>query len=264
MFYSIQIRNRLVGISFLIAGMAVFSIPAQTPPTPTVPIDQLISPTATNFAPLIDFRVLKTLLPETLPGFRRTQISGEKSGILGISIAFAEGLYRNDKTGNLSLKITDMGGMRSIMLMAQAGWATIEIDRETETGYERTTSFGGFKGHEEYDQALRRGEIRILLGTRFLVEITGSDVTPEIIQSAAKTIDYAQLAGLVPNLVPPSNPATPLATNNLPSHLEVPPLSDPVFTHSSSTSIPAVVIESLPAQSETNSPAALPEPAPTE
>jgi hypothetical protein len=183
----------------------------------------LISPTATNPAPLVDFRVLKTLLPETLPGFRRIQLAGEKSGIMGISIAFAEALYRNETNGNLSFKITDMGGMRSIMLMAQAGWATTESDRETETGYERTTSFGGYKGFEEYDHATHHGEIRILLGTRFLVEISGTDVEPETLQSAAKTLDYVRLAGLVPNLSPlaistsSNSPVTP------------PPAASPAF-----------------------------------
>jgi hypothetical protein len=224
MFLSVFNLKRAATAGLLLGGLCVLSAPAQTLQAPTVPIDQLISPSATNPAPLIDFRVLKTLLPESLPDFRRTQISGEKSGILGISIAFAEGLYRNDTNGNLSLKITDMGGMRSIMLMAQAGWATIEIDRESETGYERTTSFGGFKGHEEYDHALRRGEIRILLGTRFLVEITGTDVTPETLQAAAAMIDYARLAQLVPNLSPPAIPAVTPPTTDAGSN-SVPPVS---------------------------------------
>jgi hypothetical protein len=214
MLNAIKIRFGIVGTGLLIGWTGLLSAPAQSAQTLTVPIDQLISPTATNPAPLVDFRVLKTLLPETLPGFRRIQISGEKSGIMGISIAFAEALYRNETTGNLSLKITDMGGMRSIMLMAQAGWATTESDRETETGYERTTAFGGFKGFEEYDHAQHHGEIRILLGTRFLVEISGTDVEPETLRSSAETIDYIRLAGLVPNLSPPASSMVSSPTSN--------------------------------------------------
>jgi len=242
MIHTNKVRILFLGASLACGWACLLSAQAETTQTLTVPIDQLISPTATNPAPLVDFRVLKTLLPETLPGFRRIQIAGEKSGIMGISIAFAEALYRDETNGNLSFKITDMGGMRSIMLMAQAGWATTESDRETETGYERTTSFGGYKGFEEYDHATRHGEIRILLGTRFLVEISGTDVEPEILQSAAKMLDYVRLAGLVPNLSPPAIPAATPASN--------PPVSP---TPAASAAFP-------PAKADTVAPTNLPPP----
>ncbi|MSO21892.1 MAG: hypothetical protein EXQ58_01280 [Acidobacteria bacterium] len=41
----------------------------------------------------VDFRELKALLPEALPGMRRTQAEGEKAAAMGLNISKAEGEY---------------------------------------------------------------------------------------------------------------------------------------------------------------------------
>lgn len=51
-----------------------------------------------------------------------------------------------------------------------ASWASVEIDRETETGYEKSTVLGGNKAFEKYDTRSRRGEIKVLVGGRFIAE----------------------------------------------------------------------------------------------
>ncbi|MGQ0702635.1 MAG: hypothetical protein ACT4PM_05830, partial [Gemmatimonadales bacterium] len=96
----------------------------------------------------VDFRTLKELLPEDLPGMNRTSAEGEKAGAMGFVASHAEGRYQADGGGNITVKITDVGAMAGMAAFATFAWATAEIDRETESGYERTVSTKGYKGYE--------------------------------------------------------------------------------------------------------------------
>jgi hypothetical protein len=162
----------------------------------------------TNAAAVVDFRELKALLPPALDGMKRTNATGEKSGAMGMTVAFAEGTYAGDAGGNITIKISDNGGLGGFMAFAQAGWAASEIDRESDTGFERTTTYGQNKAHEEYDNSGKSGKVEILVGGRFMVEVNGNDVAWEAIQAAAKQVDAAKLATLKPKAATPA-PAQP-------------------------------------------------------
>jgi hypothetical protein len=152
----------------------------------------------TNAAPTVDFRELKALLPTDVQGMKRTKASGEKSGAMGMKVSYAEGSYEGTDGGAIDIKITDMGGMGGFMAMAQAGWAASEIDRETDTGFERTTQYGTHKALEKFDSSSRSGEIQILVGNRMMVEINGNDVDFDALKAAAQKIDLKKLAELKP------------------------------------------------------------------
>ena len=158
----------------------------------------------TNAAAVVDFRELKALLPGALDGMKRTNASGEKSGAMGMTVAYAEGTYEAEAGGNIHVKISDNGGIGGFMAFAQAGWAASEIDRESDTGFERTTKYGEHKAHEEYDNANKSGKVEILVGGRFMVEVNGNDIAWEAIQAAAKKVDLAKLATLKPKTATPA------------------------------------------------------------
>ena len=40
--------------------------------------------------PVVDFRELKALLPESLPGLKRAEAAGEKRSVMGMTVATAE------------------------------------------------------------------------------------------------------------------------------------------------------------------------------
>lgn len=145
-------------------------------------------------AAVVDFRELKALLPAELPGFKRTSASGEKSSAMGMTISFSEGRYETGE-GSIDIKMSDYGGTGFATMMA-AGWSMQEIDRETETGFERTSTIGGHKAKEQYDSAGQSGSTEILVAGRFLVEVTGSSVSAEALKTAVEKIDLAKLAAL--------------------------------------------------------------------
>lgn len=156
----------------------------------------------TNAAPVVDFRDLKALLPATLQGMKRTNASGEKSAAMGMTVAYAEGTYEADGGGTINIKLSDNGGLGGIMAFAQASWAATEIDRESDTGFERTTTYGQHKAHEEYDNSGKYGKIEVLVGGRFMVEVSGNDVPFGSIQAAVKQVDLNKLATLKPKAAP--------------------------------------------------------------
>lgn len=144
----------------------------------------------------VNFRELKGLLPESLPGFKRTSATGEKAGAMGMVVSHADGEYSGDGGAHLSVKITDIGNVTGPLGLGLAGWAMVEIDRETETGYEKSTVLGGNKAFEKYDSRSKHGEVNVLVGNRFVVEVKGRDVKMDDMKTVAGKLDLAKLASL--------------------------------------------------------------------
>jgi hypothetical protein len=151
----------------------------------------------TTYQP-VDFREMKALLPEELAGCKRTSATGERTGAMGFNIAQAEGKYASAGGGHLRVKLLDIGSSVGPLAMATMGWGLVEIDRETETGYEKTTKIDGRKGYEKYDKGNKSGEVKVLVGSRFLVEITGNDLGMDDMKGALGKLDLAKLEGLKP------------------------------------------------------------------
>ncbi len=144
----------------------------------------------------VDYKVLKDMLPADLSGMRRSEASGEKSSALGMTVSNAEGRYRNDAGSSMTVKITDIGSMAGLAGMAMYAWASTDIDRETETGYEKTSTFNGFKSHEKYDKSSKTGELTTMVGGRFAVEVQGNQVEMDQIKDAMSKLDLKKLDGM--------------------------------------------------------------------
>jgi hypothetical protein len=144
----------------------------------------------------VNFRELKALLPETLPGFSRTQAKGEKAGAMGMVVSQADAGYSGGGGAHLDVKLVDVGSLTGPLALGMAGWASVEIDRETENGYEKSTVLGGHKAFERYDTRSKRGEIKVLVGKRFIVEVKGRNVSVDDMKAAAGKLDLAKLASL--------------------------------------------------------------------
>jgi hypothetical protein len=146
--------------------------------------------------PLVDFRDLKALLPESIGDLKRTSAEGEKSSAMGFGVSKATAKYKGEGEGRLKVELIDTAGVGGIAIAA-FGLAGVEVDKETENGYERTSTIGGRKVFEKYNSKSRRGEIKALVGNRFVVEIDGDDVPMEAIKQALTSkLDLAKLEAL--------------------------------------------------------------------
>ena len=139
----------------------------------------------------IDFRELKLLLPETIGAMKRTDGSGENSEAVGVRGSFAEAAYRDSGNGRMQIKISDLGSMSGLASMA----AALEpvVDKETDTGYEKTSSVNGRHVREKFDRRNEHGELDVLVGNRFQVEVSGNHVDMNSLKLALNQIDLNKL-----------------------------------------------------------------------
>ncbi|MBN1542753.1 hypothetical protein JW992_11460 [candidate division KSB1 bacterium] len=143
----------------------------------------------------VDFRELKALLPESLPQFNRENAQGEKTSAFGVRVSQAEADYRYGEQ-EIHIEITDMGGVKSFIAFAGAAWMMTDIDRESDSGYEKTITYKGHRGFEEYDSESNFGEIQLIVSNRFMIEINGRDVKMEEIEKTLDRIDLGKLEKL--------------------------------------------------------------------
>ena len=142
----------------------------------------------------VDFRRLRDLLPESLAGLERTNAEGAKQGTMGFSVSEASADYgAGDST--VRVKITDMGAVPAMGMMG-AAWTMTDVDRETDTGYEKTVRLGESKGYRTYDTDSRRGEFSLVVADRFLVNVTGRGVDDGDLEAALRAVDLGALAAM--------------------------------------------------------------------
>ena len=144
----------------------------------------------------VSYKDLKALLPEEVSGFKRKEAKGEKNGAMGLSISEASARYEGEGGARLRIKIVDVGSLSGPMAMGLAGWASLEIDRESDDGYEKTTTFSGRKAVEKYNNSSKHGEIKVLLSNRFIVEVDGNQMKMDDVKAAAGKLDLNKLEGL--------------------------------------------------------------------
>jgi hypothetical protein len=144
----------------------------------------------------VDFRKLKELLPEKAAGLKRIEATGEKSGAAGFTISRAEAKYGDDGETAAHIEIFDTGGIAGVGTMALATWAMADIDKETSTGYEKTTTLEGYKGYEKYDSQSKSGALNVLVADRFVVNINGNNLSVKKLKSILTSLDLNKLSKL--------------------------------------------------------------------
>jgi hypothetical protein len=145
----------------------------------------------------VDFRELKALLPESVGDLKRTNLEGEKVAAMGMNISTANADYSNaENTASVDIKITDLGSVSGISGLAAYGWYMVDIDKENETGYEKTITYKGNKGYEKYDTQNKSGELSVLVAKRFVVEANGNDVTMDQMKAVVDVIDFGKLESM--------------------------------------------------------------------
>lgn len=139
-----------------------------------------------NAGEVVDFRILKDALPEKLAGLPRTSHTGQKTSFASIQVSTAQADYsEGDK--RLDVTITDTGGF-GMAMAGLAAWSSVDIDSESDTGYERTIMINGHKAYEKFDKSSNYGEVSMIYDKRFIVALNGTNVSMDDMRDAAKKI----------------------------------------------------------------------------
>ena len=142
----------------------------------------------------VNFREIKKILPESLAGFDLEKSEGQTSGAMGFKISTVKAEYE-DGDGSFDLEIIDVAGIGALVT-GMAAWANFDVDKESDDGYERTTTINGYKAYEKYNQRRERGEINLLIEDRFIISLKGRGVSERQLRQALDDIDIRKLTRL--------------------------------------------------------------------
>lgn len=142
---------------------------------------------------VVDPKLLQELLPADANGLPREKVSGEKTGAMGFQVATAEGKYL-EGDNSIEISIADVAGTGGIMGMA--AWSMLNINTESDSGYEKTTIYKDHKAFEKYDTNKKEGEMAVLVASRFVVSVKGTNVNMSKVKATLDDIDLRKLAEL--------------------------------------------------------------------
>lgn len=142
---------------------------------------------------VVDAKLLKELLPADADGLPRKEASSEKTGAMGFQVATANARY-GEGDSSIEVSIVDVAGTGAIMGMA--AWAMIDVDKENDSGYEKTTKYKDHKAFEKYNNDSKDGELAVLLANRFVVSVKGNNVSMDKIKATIDDIDLDKLADM--------------------------------------------------------------------
>jgi hypothetical protein len=141
----------------------------------------------------VDFNQLKALLPD-LPGWEKGNSTGET-----MAAPFAHSLAKADYTkgdASIEIEITD-SAFSQLALMPFQMMLGAKFSKETDTGYEKSTSVSGQPALEKWDKGSRSGELSIIAANRFIVAITGNGIdSASVLHDVAGKLDIGKLAGM--------------------------------------------------------------------
>jgi len=140
----------------------------------------------------VQIDALKPFMPEKFMGLPRTDLRTERSGVAGLMVAKAEGVYSEGEK-HAQLNVTDSGGAAS--LIGMAAWLGVQGEKEDSKRRESTRREGTRIVHEEVDKLGGRNHYTVVLANRFVVSAEGNaDIAA--LKSAVNGLDLAKLEAL--------------------------------------------------------------------
>ena len=138
---------------------------------------------------------LKELLPFDLPGgFKRTETSSSESGMEGMNMATASGVYvSGDKT--ITLNISDMGAAGAIAGLTSA--FGVSSSEEKDGVSRKMSTIDGRMVTEEYDINQNTGMYGVMAADRVMVKADGSNGADiDDLKNAVESVDMRRVEGL--------------------------------------------------------------------
>ena len=144
----------------------------------------------------VDQDTLKPCLPAAAAGLKRVELEGQQHTMSGVTMASVEARYKGDGPGGISISIMDTATMAPEMRMGMAVWNIMDFDSETDTGYEKTTTFGKYRALETLDRTVSETSISVFVANRFYTSVTGKSVSVETVRQALGQVNLQKLETL--------------------------------------------------------------------
>lgn len=137
--------------------------------------------------PTLSVDAIKALLPASVAGLQRRDLSAERNAMGGFQVSVARAHYGDGAAQDVEVEVSDFGGGAG--LMALAGIATsLESEKVTESGYEKSYHNGDQFVHEQWNRRDSSGEYTVLSGKRFAVKVSGKAASVDALKGVAAAI----------------------------------------------------------------------------
>lgn len=133
---------------------------------------------------------LEDFLPEPLSGW--TAEKAKSSAVSGAMFGGGVSAERSYRKGSSTVQIQIMADSP----MLQGMMMMISNPMIASSDGAKLEQINGQKTMVKYDEANKSGELSIVVGNRYLIQVDGSDVTKEELKSYASKIDFKKLAAL--------------------------------------------------------------------
>ena len=138
---------------------------------------------------------IRPFLPDFIGDLRRTQLQVQRGGAMGMQVSTATGTYSDGGQHSVTLVITDTGSLKGVFGFA-SGWAGVEQESQTDTGYDKLYRSGGQLIHEKWDSRSHSGEYGVVVGDRFSVTAQGGADKIDDLKSDVAAINLSGLEAL--------------------------------------------------------------------
>ena len=134
--------------------------------------------------PALSTDQIKAMLPESLMGMKRTSFSA--NSMMGYGVG--EARYKSDDGKQLHLSIFDCSGVAGAAYYSMMYWG-MNMEREDENGYEKTTTFNGAKAIEKYQKGSEQYTLTFPASNRLLVTVEGEQTGLDMVKQAAGSLN---------------------------------------------------------------------------
>jgi hypothetical protein len=137
--------------------------------------------------------VLRNMLPGSINGMARGDISSSSGSAMGIAASEASATYTNGNA-HLTLKVSDTGTASGVMGLA--GALNVNSDEQNGSHYKKVSTVNGNMITEDYDNATHSGSYMTVVAGRFAVEADGTGVDINTMKAAVNAVPQGQLASM--------------------------------------------------------------------
>jgi len=147
----------------------------------------------------VSFRTLRDVLPDEAGGFSLSSREGSTVGALGFRVSRVEAEYGNGDGADVDVTIADIGALPMVGSEDFLDWLDVEIDEESERGWQRTLEYEGYPALAEFRSRRGdrgRGQFTWLVEGRFVVSMEGYGLTMDELYDLRDAIDTDALTDM--------------------------------------------------------------------
>lgn len=136
---------------------------------------------------------LKTAIPETLLGMKRTEITVGNMSAMNVSSADAR---YSDGTKSVSINVLDGAGEAGSGIISILNMSlSADMEKTTEDGFEKTISIGNSKAivTQHINNGVASSDLKTILKNRYMVDISGDGFTVDQLKDALSEMGINRL-----------------------------------------------------------------------